>query len=215
MIQLYNQDCLEALREMKDNEFDLAIVDPPYGVGIVSTFAKRALSKKPRGWKEYTEKDWDSEIPHPEYFKELQRVSKNQIVWGGNYFSAHLPPSQGWIIWNKCQREFSLADGEMAWTSFDRALRIFDYSRGSALFSNKKTGGMWHPTKKPIALYQWLLSNYAKPGDKILDTHLGSGSIAIACHNMGFDLVGYELDEDYFQAAKKRLEEHQEQLRLF
>jgi site-specific DNA-methyltransferase (adenine-specific) len=213
-INLHLGDCLEAMRDMEDNAFDLAIVDPPYGLGIAKDFHQNG-ERNCRGWGEYSKKEWDSSIPDAEYFSELFRVSKNQIIWGGNYFTTHLPPSQGWVIWNKGQRDFTLADGEMAWTSFDRALRIFDFARGSALSSNQKTGGMWHPTKKPVQLYTWLLSKYAQEGDRILDTHLGSGSIAIAAHNLGFDLTGYELDEEYYQAACNRLKEHQKQLRLF
>ena len=214
MIKLHNADCLEAMRLMEDNSFELSIVDPPYGIGMATSMSQNGKNKC-KGWGDYEEKKWDHAIPSPEYFQELKRVSKHQIIWGGNYFTDHLEQSQGWIIWNKCQRAFTLADGEMAWTSFDKALRIFDYARGSALSSNIKTGGMWHPTKKPVALYTWLLERYAKPNDRILDTHLGSGSIAIAAHNLGYDLTGYELDKDYYAAACKRLENHQKQLRMF
>ena len=126
-----------------------------------------------------------------------------------------LYPTMGWIVWNKCQREFSLADGELAWTSFDKAIRIFDMSRGEALAEQKTKGIRFHPTQKPVALYKWLLKNYAKEDNKILDTHLGSGSIAIACYDMGFDLTGFEIDKEYFDAAVKRLENHKKQLTLF
>lgn len=145
-----------------------------------------------------------------DYFMELFRISRNQIIWGGNYF--HLRPSEGWIVWDKGQRDFSLADTELAWTSFGRATRVFNYARA---LSNFKDGERIHPTQKPVKLYEWLLVNYAKQGDSILDTHLGSGSSAIACHNLGFSMVGIELDKDYYDAACKRLKEHQKQERLF
>ena len=209
-IKLHNKDCMEALEKMQDNQFDLAIVDPPYGLSITKIWGK-----KEQGYVEYKKKDWDDNIPNEEYFLELKRVSKNQIIWGGNYFTDFLHPSMGWILWNKMQREFSLADGELAWTSFNKALRVFDMSRGEAISNNKNNGGKFHPTQKPVKLYEWLLMKYAKEGDKILDTHLGSGSIAIACHNLGFDLEGYELDKEYFEAAKQRLKQHQQQMQLF
>jgi len=223
MIRMFNMDCMDGMKQMPDKAFELAICDPPYGIGADKTQNKTAeqrekaqgKSKAGRGWKRYKDTNWDNKVPDAEYWKELFRVSKNQIVWGGNYFTEYLPSSMGWIIWNKMQREFSLADGEMAWTSFDRALRMFDLSRGEALAINNDTGGRFHPTQKPVALYKWLLKKYAKPGDKILDTHGGSGSICIACHDMGFDLDWYELDPDYYAAAKDRLERHQRQATLF
>tara|TARA_Y100000593_G_scaffold9045_1_gene16463 strand:- start:116 stop:712 length:597 start_codon:yes stop_codon:yes gene_type:complete len=198
---------------MRDNEFDLAIVDPPYGIGIDKAINS---NKGKQGFKQYKETEWDNETPKQKYFDELFRVSKNQIIWGGNYFIDKIKkPSQCFLIWNKVQRDFSMSDAEIAWTSFDKTIRCFDLSRGGAMGCNNRNGGKIHPTQKPIKLYEWLLMNYAKEGDKILDTHLGSGSIAIACHNLGFDLLGYELDKDYFDAAKKRLEQHQAQKRLF
>ena len=205
MINLYNEDCLEAMKRMEDDSYDLAIVDPPYGIG-----AENHQGKKENGWNQWKKKDWDQSRPNKEYFEQLFRVSNNQVIWGGNYFVDCLICSMGWIVWNKGQRNFSLSDGELAFSSFSRALRIFDYPRAKCLKEKRI-----HPTQKPVALYTWILSNYAKPGDKILDTHLGSGSIAIACHNLGFHLDGYELDVEYYNAAKKRLEEHQRQLRLF
>tara|TARA_Y100001963_G_C6656938_1_gene388531 strand:+ start:67 stop:681 length:615 start_codon:yes stop_codon:yes gene_type:complete len=202
-----------ALKQMRDNEFDLAIVDPPYGIGIDKAINS---NKGKQGFKQYKETEWDNETPKQKYFDELFRVSKNQIIWGGNYFIDKIKkPSQCFLIWNKVQRDFSMSDAEIAWTSFDKTIRCFDLSRGGAMGCNNRNGGKIHPTQKPIKLYEWLLMNYAKEGDKILDTHLGSGSIAIACHNLGFDLLGYELDKDYFDAAKKRLEQHQAQKRLF
>ena len=212
-ITLYNADCMEVMKTFKDKQFDLAIVDPPYGIGADK--AQNAAAARGGGWKAYKETDWDNEIPSAEYWQELMRVSKNQIVWGGNYFTEYLEPKMGWIVWNKMQRDFSLADGELAWTSFDKAMRIFDMSRGEALAKNNKTGGRFHPTQKPVKLYEWLLLNYAKEGDTILDTHFGSLSIGIACHDMGFELTAIELDEDYYEAGKNRLINHQRQLNLF
>lgn len=208
---------------MDDNAFELAIVDPPYGIGADKAQNNAAMqrikaegkSKAGRGWKLYADTDWDNETPNAEYWQELFRVSKNQIVWGGNYFTDYLPPSMGWIMWDKGQRDFSLADGELAWTSFNKALRIFEMSRGKALAKNNEQGGRFHPTQKPEMLYSWILQNYAKPGDKILDTHLGSGSSRIACYDLGFDFVGYELDADYFQAQEERFARHTAQERLF
>lgn len=218
-LDLRNCDNMELMAQFPDKYFELAIVDPPYGIGADKAQNAAAAqrekangkSKAGRGWKAYKETDWDNETPSADYWRELLRVSKNQIVWGGNYFTDHLEPKIGWIVWNKMQRDFSLADGELAWSSFDKAMRIFDMSRGEALAKNNETGGRFHPTQKPVALYKWLLQNYAKPGDKILDTHLGSASIAIACWDLGFDLTGCELDEDYFDSAMKRIELHKRQ----
>tara|TARA_R110002012_G_scaffold22121_2_gene77079 strand:- start:201 stop:800 length:600 start_codon:yes stop_codon:yes gene_type:complete len=199
---------MEAMKDMSDNEFDLAIVDPPYGIGANK-------EKEHNGWKDYGCKEWDNKIPDKEYFTELFRISKNQIIWGGNYMTDYLKPSMGWVMWDKGQREFSLADGELAWTSFKRALRIFEMPRGAALSDANNNGGKIHATQKPVKLYEWLLMKYAKEGYKILDTHLGSGSIAIACHNLGFELTAYEIDKEYFEAAKKRIEQHKQQGRLW
>ena len=215
---------MEAMKDMPDNQFDLAIVDPPYAIGAdvgqnraaESRIRAKGKNKSGRGWKEYRKTNWDNTIPPNEYFIELFRVSKIQIIWGGNYFSYLWKFSNSFIIWNKQQREFSLADGELAWYSkTNKAMRIFDFSRGGALANNKNNGGRIHPTQKPVKLYEWLLMKYAKDGDKILDTHLGSGSIAIACHNLGFDLTGYEIDKEYFEAANKRIEQHKAQKKLF
>jgi site-specific DNA-methyltransferase (adenine-specific) len=212
MIKITNEDNMELMARYEDNHFELAIVDPPYGIGADK--AQNTGGEK-FGYKKYKETDWDSEIPNKEYFTELFRVSKNQIVWGGNYMTDFLPPKMCWLMWDKGQRDFSLADGELAWTSFDKALRIFTMARGSALADANRNGGKLHPTQKPVRLYEWLLMNYAKEGDKILDTHLGSGSIALACHNLGFDLTACELDKDYYNASLKRLKEHQAQIKMF
>jgi len=203
-----NEDNMELMARYEDNHFDLAIVDPPYGIGANK-------EKEHNGWKSYGVKEWDNDIPTREYFSELFRVSKNQIVWGGNYMTEFLPPKMCWLMWDKGQRDFSLADGELAWTSFDKALRIFNMSRATAMQDAKKNGSKIHATQKPVKLYEWLLMNYAKQGDKILDTHLGSGSIAIACHNLGYDLTACELDKDYYGAAIKRIEQHKAQIRMF
>lgn len=222
-IQITNEDNMVLMARYPDNYFDLAIVDPPYGIGADKGQNKAAENRKKakgkskagRGWKEYKTTDWDNSIPNKEYFDELFRVSKNQIIWGGNYMTEYLPPRMCWLLWDKGQRDFTLADGELAWTSFNKALRIFTMPRGNALIDANKNGGKIHPTQKPVKLYEWLLHNYAKDGDKILDTHLGSGSIAIACHNMGFDLTACELDKEYYDAAIKRLEQHKAQLTIF
>jgi site-specific DNA-methyltransferase (adenine-specific) len=202
------EDNMELMARYEDNHFDLAIVDPPYGINFAKTHTGN-------GWIVRESKDWDKEIPSAEYFAELRRVSKNQIIWGANYMTEHLPSSMGWIFWDKGQRNFSLADGELAYTSYQRALRVFTMPRGAHKAEDDKTGGKIHPTQKPVKLYEWLLMNYAKEGDKILDTHLGSGSIAIACHNLGFDLTACELDPDYYAAAIKRIEQHKSQQKLF
>ena len=220
---VYNEDCVEALKRFPENYFDLAIVDPPYGIGADKAQNNAAMqrikadgkSKAGRGWKLYADTDWDNETPNAEYWQELFRVSKNQIVWGGNYFTDYLPPSMGWIMWDKGQRDFSLADGELAWTSFNKALRIFEMSRGKALAKNNEQGGRFHPTQKPEMLYSWILQNYAKAGDLILDTHLGSGSSRIAAYKGGFNFVGFEINEHYYEKQEKRFKDFVSQLRMF
>lgn len=212
MIEYFNEDCMEGMKRYGDKHFDLAIVDPPYGIG-----ADKAQNNGGEKWgyKKYKDTDWDTSIPEKEYWDELFRISKNQIVWGGNYMTEFLPPRMGWIMWDKGQRDFSLADGELAWTSFNKALRIFEMSRGEMLAKNNKEGGRIHPTQKPVKLYKWLLHNYANPGDLILDTHVGSASSLIACHLLGFDAVGFELDEGYYKESKERLERVMNQCLLF
>lgn len=191
-----NRNCMEAMREFPDKYFDLAVVDPPYGID-------RDGGETGKNWKRYEKKEWDSERPDMSYFKELFRVSKEQIIWGGNYFTEFLPPSMGWIFWDKGQ-DLTMSDGELAFSSYDKALRRLILNRCKI----SEFGGNIHPTQKPVALYKWLLTNYARPGDKILDTHLGSGSSRIAAHDMGFDFWGYELDADYFAAMEKRFQAH-------
>ena len=206
MIELLHTDCMSYMAGLPDKAFDLAIVDPPYGIGRDGS--QRTTSTH-GGRKAHAFKGWDSGAPGPDYFRELFRVSQDQIIWGANYMAEHLPPSMGWIFWDKGQRICN-SDGELAYTSFPRALRVVEYNRVELL-----KDGTIHPTQKPVALYRWLLKNYAKPGQRILDTHLGSGSIAIACDLEGFDLVGCEIDADYIAGARKRLADHQAQPRLF
>ena len=198
---------MEYMATLPDKAFDLAIVDPPYGINFAKTHTGN-------GWVVREAKDWDKHAPNESYFKQLWRVSKNQIIWGANYMTPFIPPSQHWIFLDKGQRNFSLADGELAFTSFDKALRVFEMSRG-AMQGEQGVEKKFHPTQKPIKLYSWLLHNYAKPGQRILDTHLGSGSSAIAAHYFGVDFVGCELDEDYYNAAKKRFDMATAQTSLF
>jgi len=204
-------DCMDALREMEDNAFDLAIVDPPYGInyGLSDGFESVKRKNGTTGHttrKKHDKKEWDALPPSDRYFDELRRVSIAQIIWGGNYFN--LPPTRGIICWDKKQAFENFSAWEMAWTSTDRPAAIFRYDNKGFMC---KDGAKIHPTQNPVALYKWLLKNYAKEGGSILDTHLGSGSIALACHDAGYDLTGYELDEDYFQAALHRLDEHRKQ----
>ena len=209
-INLYNEDCLQAMKAMQDKQFDLAIVDPPYGIDLANMNMGAGKSKKAskienRKWKP---KDWDKNTPTKEYFDELFRVSKNQIVWGGNYFE--LPPCYGYVIWDKEIPEgLSFSDCEMAWHSFKKAARMFRYSA----YLDKKS--KFHPTQKPVKLYKWLLDKYAEKGQTVLDTHLGSGSIAVACWDMGFDLTAYEIDKEYYDKACKRFEQHSKQMQLW
>ena len=204
-ITITKEDNMELMARYPDNYFELAIVDPPYGIG-----AENHAGKKENRWKQWDKKNWDNKIPNQKYFEQLKRVSKNQIVWGGNYMTEYLPASMGWIIWDKGQRDFSLADGEMAWTSFNKAMRIWEYARSKTISDNKI-----HPTQKPVELYKWILDKYAKEGNKILDTHLGSGSIAIACHDYGFELTACELDSEYYEKAIQRIKNHTNQQKLF
>ena len=197
LISLYNEDCLQALKRYDDNHFDIAIVDPPYGIGISSNPFRQKFEKC----------DWDNAIPNKQYFDELMRVSKNQIIWGSNYFE--LPPTRCNLIWYKMQ-EFSGADFELAWTSFDKASKAFKMSRVEAY-----SDGKIHPCQKPIKLYEWILKNYANEGDLILDTHLGSGSIRIACQKNGYSFTGFELDKDYYEKQEKRFKDFVSQLRMF
>jgi len=202
MMEITNEDNMELMARYPDKYFDLALVDPPYGIGEDGGKARTRGSKKTNGVK----KNWDNHTPTAVYFNELFRVSKNQIIWGGNYFADLLPASRCWLYWQK-NMGGDFADGELAWSSFDKVLKQFT--------KRSETFDRIHPTQKPICLYKWLLDKYAKQGDKILDTHLGSGSIAIACHDYGFDLTACELDVDYYNAAMKRINNHMAQTKLF
>ena len=197
---------MKLLREAKDNEYDLAIVDVPYGIGrgnrveISNRLDKTAKLNK-----------WDIK-PNKEYFDELFRISKNQIIWGGNNFT--LPNTEYFIIWDKQQTVDNFASAEYAWTSCKKPAKVFRYSIHKTMADRKSEGGKIHPTQKPVALYKWLLKNYAKEGDKILDTHGGSFSSRIAAYEMGFDFTGIELDKDYFDQAEYRYREHIKQMRF-
>lgn len=215
MLDIRNVDCMTMIREYPDKHFELAIVDVPYGIGEDGsknhTRDNKAIAKKYKSF--YGE---DIKSPDVEYFIELFRVSKNQIIWGANHFISKIPyDSSCWIVWDK-NNTGDFADCELAWTSFKTAVRKFKYTWNGMLqedMANKEK--RIHPTQKPVALYEWLLTKYAKKGDKILDTHGGSMSIAIACHNLGFDLTAAELDKDYYDAAMKRITFHQAQKRMF
>jgi site-specific DNA-methyltransferase (adenine-specific) len=217
-MKITNEDNMELMARYPDNYFDLAIVDPPYGIGFAGfdkhygggkAKAKTTLHKPFAGG--------DKKSPDNEYFIELFRISKNQIIWGANHFISKIPfDSSCWVIWNKINGDNPFADAELAWTSFETAVRVFEFKWQGMLqgdMKNKET--RIHPTQKPVTLYKWLLDKYAKPNDKILDTHLGSGSIAIACHDYGFDLTACELDKEYFDKAMQRINNHVAQQKLF
>lgn len=207
-INFFNVDNIEFMKETPDNFYDLAIVDPPYGIGYDGA---KQTSGSHGGRKAHKFKGWDSNIPDKVYFDELFRVSKDQIIWGANYMVEYLKPSMGWIVWRKDRGNFSSSDAELAYTSFNRALR--EYTKNPLVLVRE--GGTIHPTQKPVCLYKWILHNYATKGMKILDTHGGSGSIAIACHDMNFDIDICEIDVEYFELSTKRYELHKRQLKLF
>lgn len=209
--KLYNMDCMQGMKEFPDGFFDLAIVDPPYGIGIDGQ-KKRVCGNPKHNRKEHIRKSWDKTIPPPEYFRELERVSKAQVIWGGNYFVPYLEQGhKGWLVWDKEQHGLTMSDCELAYTSFDTPTRVFVCNRVELL-----NDGTIHPTQKPVKLYSWVLSLFARKGMKILDTHAGSGSSLIACYRQGgLDFVGFEIDEDYCRAANERLEQEQAQIRLF
>jgi len=211
MINLIHGDCMEYMATLKDNEFDLAVVDPPYG--IKQDFGVKFVQPSNRKQQNtiHKEKNWDNDIPSQKYFEELIRVSKNQIIWGGNYFLNYLSNTRCMLVWDKHNGSNPMSDCELAWTSFSSSVRKFTYSHIQDHNAGIKR---IHPTQKPIQLYQWIFDKYAQKGWTILDTHLGSGSSAIAAHDSGLDFVGIELDGDYFQAATKRLESHQRQLSI-
>jgi site-specific DNA-methyltransferase (adenine-specific) len=219
-IEITNEDNMLLMARYPDKYFDLAIVDPPYGIGEHGGKIRHGDKSSAKGFKKqskYTKKLWDLTPPSKAYFIELIRVSKNQIIWGGNYFIKDLDNTSCFLVWDKKGADKSdFADCELAWTSFKTSVRQFKYpwiGFGNLNLPEKRE--RFHPTQKPVALYKWILDKYAKPGDKILDTHLGSGSIAIACHDYGFELTACELDEDYYQASVKRIQNHVSQLQLF
>ena len=217
---VYNEDCVQGLKRFADNYFDLAIVDPPYGIGVGSVGKMTSVSKK-----EYAKKNWDANVPTLEYFIELKRVSKNQIIWGANYFDG-VGLVGGGIVWNKLGKSVgrrnpmpNLSDCEIAYCSMRTNVKMFSYTQIGNVYGNDYkvdwNQNRIHPTQKPIELYEWCLINYAEKGQRILDTHLGSGSSRIACHNLGFDFVGFELDKDYYEAQEQRFKNHISQMRLF
>ena len=209
MIEITNEDNMQLMARYPDNYFDLAIVDPPYGINSAKGVGKYSQKK----YSKYN-KTWDDQTPTKEYFTELFRVSKNQIVCGANYFVEHLYSTKSFICWIKNNPAPTFAQAEYLWTSTDINGKVYDSGK-QIIHQIQRDGGSIHPTQKPVCLYEWLLTNYAKEGDKILDTHLGSGSIAIACHNMKYDLVACELDNEYYNSALKRLKQHTDQQRLF
>jgi site-specific DNA-methyltransferase (adenine-specific) len=211
--RVYLMDCIEGMKQYPDNHFDLAIVDPPYGIDITKQFENankagtKSMFKQTKG---IVKKDWDNAIPTAEYFDELKRVSKNQIIWGGNYFLDYLGNTKCMLIWDKMNGGNNMADAELAWTSFDMAVRMFRMHHFSSGYEAKI-----HLTQKPTKLYDWILHNYAKQGDKILDTHLGSQSSRIAAYKNGFDFTAFETDAEYFEKGNKRFDEFKSQLRMF
>ena len=219
MIEYYNEDCMEGMKRYGDKHFDLCICDPPYGLGECQKKVNQR-SRKTDKWKnasapQYGGGNWDNVKPPDEYFSEIKRVSINQIIWGANHFGK-MAPSSGWVVWYKKRfdevNDFS--DAELAYTSFNKGVRLFHFPWIGFGAVNAKEHRI-HPTQKPVKLYKWLLHNYAKQGDLILDTHVGSASSLIACYDMGFDAVGFELDKDYYKASKKRLNDFMAQGKLF
>lgn len=207
--RVFNMDCMKYMKDIPDKYFELAVVDPPYGINVNMNAGRKKGEKK-----RYVDKKWDNSIPDDVYFKELFRVSKMQIIWGGNYFTNYLTPSMGWLLWDKDVPDgVSFSDFELAWSSFNIAAKRvkIPYCGFVGLNGEKRL----HPTQKPVKLYEWILINYAKEGDKILDTHLGSSSSRIAAYNLGFDFTGIELDKEYFDESVKRFENHKAQLTLF
>jgi site-specific DNA-methyltransferase (adenine-specific) len=205
---VYNEDCIAGMKRYPDKYFDLAIVDPPYGIGANKMQLGNGKRKIYRG-----EADWDNAIPTAEYWEQLFRVSKNQIVWGGNYMTEYLKPTGAWLFWDKGTGENDFADGELAWTSYNGALRKITKSWVGA---NAKDGlERIHPTQKPIYLYDWIFNRFAKEGNLILDTHLGSGSSRVAAYKNGYNFTAFELDKGYYEAQEKRFKDFKSQLTLF
>lgn len=206
--QIINADFREVLKNLPDKSVDLLLTDPPYGIDILGQRAKKDPHGK-YGYTVFDNKEWDCQRPTKEDFEEMIRVSKNQVIWGGNYFADLLPASQGWFVWDKGQRDFSLADGELAWTSFNKALRIYTCSRSKAL-----QDGKIHPTQKPVALFEWVLRLRTKENDLILDCYSGSATTAIACHRAGRNFICIERDIEYYKKSVQRLQDEIAQMRL-
>lgn len=229
---VYNMDCKIGMKEYPDNHFDLVVVDPQYGIGGDRSFVRKNPSIDKRNGRIINAKprrvgNWDNKRPDIEYFRELLRISVNQIIFGGNYFADMLPPSSCWIVWDKVNGNSDQADCELCWTSFKTAVRQLRFmwgglTQGKGVLNghimegnNKLWESRMHPTQKPVVLYEWIFKNYAEEGQKILDTHLGSGSSRIAAYNYKMDFTGYEIDKDYFEAAEKRFQNHIAQLKIF
>jgi len=212
-ITITNEDNMSLMARYPDNYFDLAIVDPPYGIDMdnqkVRVKPSRPNSYLRAGQNQYKKSDWDKEMPNKKYFTELFRISKNQIIWGANYFCEFIPSGKGWIYWDKQMGDNNFSSGEFAYQS------IQIKSSSLSIPSMRVAGTRIHPTQKPVKLYEWILMNYAKENDKILDTHLGSGSIAIACHDYGFELTACELDKEYYDKAIQTIKNHVSQQKLF
>ena len=203
--EVFNMDCIEGMKQYPDKYFELAIVDPPYGININVSMGRRKGDKKSDYHKFAGD---DSFIPNKNYFDELFRVSQNQIIWGGNYMTEFLKPSPCWLLWDKgFSEDVTFAQFELAWTSFSSSAKKYDKTPNQL--------NRIHPTQKPVSLYKWILSKYGKEGDNILDTHLGSGSSRIASYDLGFKFIGFELDKDYFDASQKRFQQHINQLTIF
>ena len=201
----YNMDCMEYMRTLPDKAFDLAVVDPPYGI-------EKGFKDTSRIAKYGQMQTVNDAKPSAAYFAELRRISKNQIIWGYNHLSDLLPPTKEFIFWYKHQPVDTYSDGELAWTRGTKTAKCFDYAYFGGVHADECR---IHPTQKPVALYAWIFARYAKPGDKILDTHLGSGSSRIAAYDAGLDFVGCEIDKDYFAAQEERFAAHTAQLSLF
>jgi site-specific DNA-methyltransferase (adenine-specific) len=228
---VFNSDCVEGMKQFPDKYFDLAVVDPPYGIKADRSFVRKTPAIDPRNGRPIITKPkkvgtWDNERPKPEYFIELQRVSKNQIIWGGNYFADLLPPKSCWIVWDKVNGGSDQADCELAWTSFNTAVRQLEYmwciAQGESAVNGRRAQGnnnLWekkyHPTQKPVILYDWLYKNYAEEGMKVLDTHLGSGSNRISAHKYKMDFTAFEIDKEYFDKQEQRYRDFISQTTLF
>jgi len=219
--EVYLMDNIELMKHYPDKYFDLAVVDPPYGINADGNAFKNGVNCKANRFKEHKNTNWDNAIPTKEYFIELFRVSKEQIIWGGNYFTDILPPVMSWLVWDKMQYNFSFSDGEMAWYSRNTKMKIFRYARGNEsgfapkLKGTERAGINIHPTQKPIALYDWIYANFTTPEMKILDTHLGSGSSRISANKANLNFIGCEIDEEHFNNQNKRYDVFVSQFRMF